>query len=131
MHAWYTHACLVQMDGLHPCSQALGATATALLMLRMVDPDNNTILLRSFCFKQIFHVLICGGGTANLTFFKGAVFFQALGAFYYLFDSAPNFDFLQKSETHKSPFKVPTPPMRRFPRHITAPFAPSTVGPVR
>lgn len=46
---------------------ALGATATALLMLRMVDPDNNTILLRSFCFKQIFHVLICGGGVFTST----------------------------------------------------------------
>lgn len=46
---------------------ALGATATALLMLRMVDPDNKTILLRSFCFKQIFHVMICGGGVFTST----------------------------------------------------------------
>ena len=52
---------------MHACPQALGATATALLMLRMVDPDNKTILLRSFCFKQIFHVMICGGGVFTST----------------------------------------------------------------
>lgn len=46
---------------------ALGATATALLMLRMVDPDNKTLLLKSFCFKQMFHVLIVGGGVYTST----------------------------------------------------------------
>ena len=62
---------------------------------------------------------------------KGAAIFQWLGDFKYLFDSAPNFDFLQKSfETHKALSKFPRP-MRRFPRHISAPFTPTTDGPVR
>ena len=39
-----------------------GATSTGLLLLRMADPDNKTGVLRDFTFKQIFHVLITGGG---------------------------------------------------------------------
>ena len=39
-----------------------GATATALLVLRMVDPHTDTVLLKAFCYKQIAHVCIVGGG---------------------------------------------------------------------
>jgi hypothetical protein len=40
----------------------LGATATGLLMIRMVDPRDETVLLQAFCYKQIAHVCIVGGG---------------------------------------------------------------------
>lgn len=39
-----------------------GATATALLVLRMVDPHSDTVLLKAFCYKQIAHVCLVGGG---------------------------------------------------------------------
>jgi len=41
---------------------SIGATSTGLLLLRMADPDGKTPVLRDFTFKQIFHVLITGGG---------------------------------------------------------------------
>mmetsp|Transcript_7780 Transcript_7780/g.23318 ORF Transcript_7780/g.23318 Transcript_7780/m.23318 type:complete len:496 (-) Transcript_7780:543-2030(-) len=41
---------------------SIGATSTGMLLLRMVDPDNSTPVLRDFTCKQIFHVLITGGG---------------------------------------------------------------------
>ena len=41
---------------------SIGATSTGLLLLRMADPENKTGVLRDFTFKQIFHVLITGGG---------------------------------------------------------------------
>lgn len=41
---------------------SIGATSTGLLLLRMADPENATPVLRDFTFKQIFHVLITGGG---------------------------------------------------------------------
>ena len=41
---------------------SIGATSTGLLLLRMADPENRTPVLRDFTFKQIFHVLITGGG---------------------------------------------------------------------
>ena len=41
---------------------SIGATSTGLLLLRMADPDAKTPVLRDFTFKQIFHVLITGGG---------------------------------------------------------------------
>jgi Na+/glutamate symporter len=41
---------------------SIGATSTGLLLLRMADPEGKTPVLRDFTFKQIFHVLITGGG---------------------------------------------------------------------
>ncbi|KAL1510646.1 hypothetical protein AB1Y20_006944 [Prymnesium parvum] len=41
---------------------SIGATSTGLLLLRMADPDGRTPVLRDFTCKQIFHVLITGGG---------------------------------------------------------------------
>merc|ERR1740130_1949909 len=41
---------------------SIGATSTGLLLLRMADPENKTGVLRDFPFKQIFHVMITGGG---------------------------------------------------------------------
>ena len=41
---------------------SIGATSTGLLLLRMADPAGRTPVLRDFTFKQIFHVLITGGG---------------------------------------------------------------------
>ena len=41
---------------------AMGATATALLVLRMVDPHSDTVLLEAFCYKQMVHVWLVGGG---------------------------------------------------------------------
>ncbi len=41
---------------------SIGATSTGLLLLRMADPEGRTPVLRDFTFKQIFHVLLTGGG---------------------------------------------------------------------
>lgn len=52
-----------------------GATATALLVLRMVDPHSDTILLKAFCYKQIAHVCIVGGGlftSSSVTILRAA-----------------------------------------------------------
>ena len=48
--------------GLVEFGVSIGATSTGLLLLRMADPDGKTPVLRDFTFKQIFHVLITGGG---------------------------------------------------------------------
>ena len=45
---------------------SIGATSTGLLLLRMGDPDGRTPVLRDFTFKQIFHVLITGGGVFDV-----------------------------------------------------------------
>ena len=42
--------------------QGLGVTATGLLLLRTVDPDNNTPAAASFGYKQLLHEPIMGGG---------------------------------------------------------------------
>ena len=47
---------------------SIGATSTGLLLLRMADPDGKTPVLRDFTFKQIFHVLITGGGFFDVFF---------------------------------------------------------------
>ena len=62
---------------------------------------------------------------------KVAGIFQWLGVFYYLFDSAPSFDFLQKSEFLAKACQSSHTTSQRFPRHISALFAPTTVGLVR
>ena len=41
---------------------SIGATSTGLLLLRMADPEGRTPVLRDFTCKQIFHVLLTGGG---------------------------------------------------------------------
>ncbi len=41
---------------------SIGATSTGLLLLRMADPEGKSPVLQDFTFKQIFHVLITGGG---------------------------------------------------------------------
>ena len=46
---------------------SLGATATALLVIRMMDPDSKTPVLTSFCYKQLVHVMIVGGGVFTST----------------------------------------------------------------
>ena len=56
--------------------------------------------------------------------------FQWLGVFY-LFELAPRFDFLQKSEFLAKACQSCHTASRRFLRHISAPFAPTTVGLVR
>ena len=48
--------------GITEVALSLGATATALLVLRMMDPQNRTPVLRAFCYKQLLHVSIVGGG---------------------------------------------------------------------
>lgn len=42
--------------------QGLGVTATGLLLLRTVDPENNTPAAASFGYKQLLHEPIMGGG---------------------------------------------------------------------
>ena len=42
--------------------QATGVTATGLMLLRTVDPENKTEAAASFGYKQLFHEPIMGGG---------------------------------------------------------------------
>ncbi len=42
--------------------QSTGVTATGLLLLRTVDPDNKTIAAASFGYKQLLHEPFMGGG---------------------------------------------------------------------
>ena len=42
--------------------QSMGVTATGLLLLRTVDPDNETPAAEAFGYKQLFHEPIMGGG---------------------------------------------------------------------
>lgn len=42
--------------------QATGVTATGLMLLRTVDPDNKTIAASSFGYKQLIHEPFMGGG---------------------------------------------------------------------
>ena len=42
--------------------QSLGVTATGLLLLRTVDPENKTAAAASFGYKQLLHEPIMGGG---------------------------------------------------------------------
>ena len=42
--------------------QATGVTATGLMLLRTVDPENKTSAAASFGYKQLFHEPIMGGG---------------------------------------------------------------------
>ncbi len=42
--------------------QSLGVTATGLLLLRTVDPENKTVAAESFGYKQLLHEPFMGGG---------------------------------------------------------------------
>jgi ESS family glutamate:Na+ symporter len=42
--------------------QALGVTATGLLLLRTVDPESKTCAAQSFGYKQLIHEPFMGGG---------------------------------------------------------------------
>ncbi len=42
--------------------QSLGVTATGLMLLRTVDPENKTIAAESFGYKQLLHEPFMGGG---------------------------------------------------------------------
>jgi ESS family glutamate:Na+ symporter len=42
--------------------QALGVTATGLMLLRTVDPENKTPAATNFGYKQLFHEPFLGGG---------------------------------------------------------------------
>ncbi|MFS0724825.1 sodium/glutamate symporter [Paenibacillus sp. 1P07SE] len=48
--------------GMSDLGQSLGMTATGLLMLRIVDPDNRTQSVDSFGYKQLLFEPILGGG---------------------------------------------------------------------
>jgi ESS family glutamate:Na+ symporter len=42
--------------------QSMGVTATGLLLLRTVDPDDKTIAPAAFGYKQLLHEPFMGGG---------------------------------------------------------------------
>ena len=42
--------------------QALGVTATGLLLLRAVDPESKTVAAQAFGYKQLLHEPVMGGG---------------------------------------------------------------------
>ena len=42
--------------------QSMGVTATGLVLLRVVDPKNDTVALEAFGYKQLLHEPILGGG---------------------------------------------------------------------
>lgn len=42
--------------------QAMGVTATGLMLLRTVDPENKTVATEAFGYKQLLHEPVMGGG---------------------------------------------------------------------
>lgn len=48
--------------GMGDMGQSMGVTATGILLIRMVDPDNKTGAFESFAYKQLFFEPIVGGG---------------------------------------------------------------------
>ncbi|MCM1129517.1 MAG: hypothetical protein NC211_06510 [Alistipes senegalensis] len=42
--------------------QAMGVTATGLMLLRTVDPENKTVAAQAFGYKQLLHEPVMGGG---------------------------------------------------------------------
>jgi ESS family glutamate:Na+ symporter len=48
--------------GIGDMGQSMGVTATGILLIRMVDPDNHTGAFESFAYKQLFFEPIVGGG---------------------------------------------------------------------
>lgn len=48
--------------GIGDMGQSMGVTATGILLLRMVDPDNQSGAFESFAYKQLFFEPIVGGG---------------------------------------------------------------------
>jgi ESS family glutamate:Na+ symporter len=48
--------------GIGDMGQSMGVTATGILLLRMVDPNNETGAFESFAYKQLFFEPIVGGG---------------------------------------------------------------------
>ncbi len=48
--------------GIGDLGQSMGVTATGILLLRMVDPENQTGAFESFAYKQLFFEPIVGGG---------------------------------------------------------------------
>ncbi|MEM6446908.1 MAG: sodium/glutamate symporter [Cyanobacteria bacterium P01_D01_bin.123] len=48
--------------GIGDVGQSMGVTATGILLLRMVDPDNRTGAFESFAYKQLLFEPIVGGG---------------------------------------------------------------------
>lgn len=48
--------------GIGDMGQSMGVTATGILLLRMVDPDNRSGAFESFAYKQLFFEPIVGGG---------------------------------------------------------------------
>ena len=47
--------------------QSMGVTSTGLLLLRMVDPRNETPALAAFSYKQLIHEPLVGGGLWTAT----------------------------------------------------------------
>ena len=48
--------------GIGDMGQSMGVTATGILLIRMVDPENRTGAFESFGYKQLFFEPIVGGG---------------------------------------------------------------------
>lgn len=48
--------------GVGDMGQSMGVTATGILLIRMVDPDNHTGAFESFAYKQLLFEPIVGGG---------------------------------------------------------------------
>jgi glutamate:Na+ symporter, ESS family len=48
--------------GIGDMGQSMGVTATGILLMRMVDPDNSSGAFESFAYKQLFFEPIVGGG---------------------------------------------------------------------
>lgn len=48
--------------GIAEFGQSMGVTATGLLLLRTVDPENKTVASQAFGYKQLLHEPLMGGG---------------------------------------------------------------------
>ncbi|NES81652.1 MAG: sodium:glutamate symporter [Moorea sp. SIO2B7] len=53
--------------GIGDMGQSMGVTATGILLLRMVDPENKSGAFESFAYKQLFFEPIVGGGLFTAT----------------------------------------------------------------
>ena len=73
--------------GIAEMGQSMGVTATGLLLLRVVDPENETDALSAFGYKQLLHEPFMGGGLWTsmaiplvFTLGPGVVFGISIGA---------------------------------------------------
>ncbi|MDJ0592225.1 MAG: sodium/glutamate symporter [Pleurocapsa sp. MO_226.B13] len=107
--------------GLGDMGQSMGVTATGILLIRMVDPDNRTGAFESFAYKQLFFEPIVGGGLFTAAapalidrFGSVAIFFLTAGllAFWLIFGIINCKRTNKKLEEERGTGEIPTTAVR-------------------